>query len=161
MAVFICRWPNGDFSIVQANTRAGAIARLDEFGDADEAIIRRMSACMFDFGLDDRGEIVFNTTGEETREIIRKVCYPELDAVFAVLGDPETPEGKRQIRESVKLERSRLADTHPKRKPAKTEIGRQLQKETGMSGAVADRYIKRAAKQILETDRQDEAKKPN
>ena len=130
MSVFLCRWPNGDFSIVQADSRDEAIERLDEFGEADQATLKRMSACMFNFGLDDRGEVVLKDTGEETEEIIAKECYPELEAVIAAVGDDdedETPEGERKTREAVELERTRLADRYPKRKSPKTEIGRRLQ----------------------------------
>jgi hypothetical protein len=162
VSVFLCRWPNGDFSIVQAHSRDEAIERLDELGNADQAILKRMAACMFHFGLDDRGEIVLKETGAETEEIIAKECYPELEAVFAAADDDETPEEReRKIREAVELERIRLADRHPTRKSPKTEIGRRLQEQTGMPSSLVDRHVERAAKEMLEKDVERGLKKPN
>jgi hypothetical protein len=56
---------------------------------------------MFDFGLDDRGEVVLKDTGEETEEIIAKECYPELETRSGVPGDthhfkPLNPAGVRR-----------------------------------------------------------------
>jgi hypothetical protein len=51
MAIYLCRWPNGDFSIVNAKTKGEAIEMLDEWGNAERAIISRMTGCMFDFRL--------------------------------------------------------------------------------------------------------------
>ena len=36
---------------------------------------------MVDFRLDDSGRIELNSFGEETSDLIRSYCYPELDAV--------------------------------------------------------------------------------
>ena len=35
MAIYLCRWPNGEFSIVNAKSKADAIERLDEWGNAE------------------------------------------------------------------------------------------------------------------------------
>jgi hypothetical protein len=37
MAMFLCRWPNGDFSIVSAATKSDAVELLDEWGNAEQA----------------------------------------------------------------------------------------------------------------------------
>ena len=42
MANYLCRWPNGDFSIVNAKTKCDAIEMLDEWGNAEQAILSRM-----------------------------------------------------------------------------------------------------------------------
>src|SRR5215472_3071030 len=146
LSIFRCRWPNGDFSIVQANSKEEAIKGLDEFGHAEQAIVKRMTAYKFDFGLDDRGAVVLKGTGEETEEIVARECYPELKTVFAAV-DRETRKGKRKVREAVEWERTRLADSAPKRKPAKTELGRRLQERTGMPSALVNEHVDRAAKE--------------
>ena len=51
MAIFLCRWPNGSFTIVGAANKAEAVMELDEIGNADGAEIRRMPSCMLDFEL--------------------------------------------------------------------------------------------------------------
>ena len=37
MAVYLCRWPNGDISFVKAKSKDEAIFLLDEVGDAGDA----------------------------------------------------------------------------------------------------------------------------
>jgi hypothetical protein len=56
MAMYLCRWPNGEFSIVNAATKDDAIVMLDEWGNAEQASLKRMPDCMFDFRLRDDGE---------------------------------------------------------------------------------------------------------
>ena len=55
MAIYLCRWPNGEFSIVNAKTKDDAIELLDEWGNAEQASLTRMTDCMFDFRLSDDG----------------------------------------------------------------------------------------------------------
>jgi len=50
-------WPNGEFSIVSDRTKDEAIEMLDEWGNAEQASLRRMADCMFDFRLSDDGQI--------------------------------------------------------------------------------------------------------
>jgi hypothetical protein len=37
MPVYLCRWPNGDLTVVGASNKQEAIGLLDEFGNADHA----------------------------------------------------------------------------------------------------------------------------
>jgi hypothetical protein len=46
MPNYLCRWPNGDFSIVNARTKGEAIEMLDEWGNAEQAFLSRMADCM-------------------------------------------------------------------------------------------------------------------
>ena len=78
MAVYLCRWPNGEFSIVSARTKDDAIELLDEWGNAELASLTRMIDCMFDFRLSDDGQIELGGIGEATEEYIMETCYPEL-----------------------------------------------------------------------------------
>jgi hypothetical protein len=57
MAIYLCRWPNGDFSIMNATTKNEAIELLDEWGNAERAIVSRMTHCMFDFRLGEEAEL--------------------------------------------------------------------------------------------------------
>ena len=67
MATYLCRWPNGDFSIVSAKTKADAIELLDEWGNAEQALLSRMPDCMFDFRLRDDGQIELATFQRKIR----------------------------------------------------------------------------------------------
>ena len=49
MVIYLCRWPNDEFSIVNAKTKDDAIELLDEWGNAEQASLTRMTDCMFDF----------------------------------------------------------------------------------------------------------------
>jgi hypothetical protein len=78
MAIYLCRWPNGEFSIVNAKTKSDAVELLDEWGNAEQASLTRMADCMFDFRLSDDGEIELANVGESTQESIMETGYPEL-----------------------------------------------------------------------------------
>jgi len=79
MAIYLCRWPNGEFSVVSAKTKSDAIELLDEWGNAEQASLTRMPDCMFDFRLDDDGQIELADIGEATYDHILRTCYPELE----------------------------------------------------------------------------------
>jgi len=79
MAIYLCRWPNGEFSVVSAKTKSDAIELLDEWGNAEQASLTRMPDCMLDFRLDDDGQIELADVGEATYDHILRTCYPELE----------------------------------------------------------------------------------
>ena len=54
--VYLCRWPNGDFSLVEANTRREALVELDEWDAAHPCQLFPLESCMVDFRLNDQGE---------------------------------------------------------------------------------------------------------
>jgi hypothetical protein len=112
MAMFLCRWPNGEFSIVSAATKADAIEMLDELGNAEYAKLTRMPECMFDFRLNDLGQIELAQIGENTEEFVMDKCYPELEKVLAEVETDEnevyTSTALEQIRGAVEHERKRL-----------------------------------------------------
>lgn len=83
MAIYLCRWPNGEFSIVNARTKSDAIALLDEWGNAEQAFLSRMTDCMFDFRLADDGQIELADIDESTHDCIMENCYPELKKSLA------------------------------------------------------------------------------
>jgi hypothetical protein len=57
MAIYLCRWPNGDFSIVSASNKNHAIELLDEFGSAEYTKLMRMPDCLLDFSLNPMGAL--------------------------------------------------------------------------------------------------------
>jgi hypothetical protein len=160
MAIFLCRWANGSFSIVGAANRAEAVMELDEIGDTDGAEISRMPACMLDFEIvppDANQEIGFDSLiqfagfGEETRRFVLEKAYPKLNEVLkAAMEAAETdPAAARKLwAEAVEIEMHRV-----QHQPitADTEIGRRIQEQTGMSGVVANRIVRNAGKRLLES----------
>ena len=165
MAIYLCRWPNGEFSIVNAKTKGDAIELLDEWGNAEQAFLTRMTDCMFDFRLDDDGQIELSDIGESTNDCIMDTCYPELNKAFATAEWDETglghsAKGREQIREAVKLERGRLWDSQPPAKEAETGLGREIQKRLGAASVVVNRIVQEAARKRLKS-KEGEGKKPN
>jgi hypothetical protein len=161
MPVFLCRWPNGDVSIVAARNKDDAIYKLDEFDNADHAYISQLNELLVDFRLEEDGHLELSEFGESTEDEIMKKAFPELEKTL-MSGEldrlNENSEAyKAAIRRVAELERKRLWGKKSKLKQAKTEIGQQLQTEMGAAAVVADRAVERRAKQILKNFK---AKKP-
>src|ERR1700676_1543370 len=117
-----------------------------------------MPRCMFDFRLDDDGQIELAEIGEATDDCIMEVCYPELDNAFATAEWDETDldysaKGRERIRVAVELERTRLRDSHPAAKGAETGLGREIQRQTGAPSTLVNRtrrlYNSSARRRIL------------
>ncbi len=49
--LYLCRWPNGDFSVVKADDRRGAMLELDEWAGAEPACLIPIDTCIIDFRL--------------------------------------------------------------------------------------------------------------
>ena len=56
MPVYACRWPNGDFSVVQALDKEAAIIKLDEMDNAEGCPLIKLDECQVHFRLTDDGE---------------------------------------------------------------------------------------------------------
>jgi hypothetical protein len=160
MAMYLCRWPNGEFSIVSARTKDDAIELLDEWGNAEQASLTRMADCMFDFRLSDDGQIELAGIGEATEEYIMEACYPELQEALGTAEGDDSGDSQRQIRKAVERERTRLWDNQPPAKPAATQLGREIQKQLGAPSVVVDRIVRQVASKRLKS-KEGEGKKPN
>ncbi len=165
MAIYLCRWPNGEFSVVGATTKSDAIELLDEWGNAEQASLTRMPGCMFDFRLDDEGQIELADIGEATHEHIMRTCYPELEKTLETAELDETglaysANSRARIREAVESERKRLWNSQPPVKEAETERGREIQKQTGAASVVVNRIMRTTATKRLQS-KEGEGKKPN
>jgi hypothetical protein len=164
--LYLCRWPNGEFSVVKADTKREAILELDEWAGAEPAWLVPMETCMIDFRLNDRAEIELGEFGEETAGFIWESCYPKLDELLSshdVLwsqSGERNPKLARRIRKAVQHERTRLWNPREERSSAKTDLGRELQKRLGTVGPVADHYVEKLADGIMR-GKSGEAGKPN
>jgi hypothetical protein len=167
---YLCRWPNGDCSVVTALTMRDALVQLDEWGAAEPEMLHPIERCMLDFSLTDTGDLQLAETGEETRDIIYEACYPllsemlgskRLEPLFRNSASEEEKLAARKILEAtVETEKKRLWDAETPRGTAKTELGKQIQRKMGASSVVADHYADQIAENILEEfDPKDE--KPN
>ena len=159
MAIFLCRWPNGDFSVVGASTEEDAVQMLEEVGKAESAELIPMSECMFDFRLNDLGEIELGMVGSTTADFIMEQCYPELEEL---LPDAETNDedgeytgpAVEQIRAAVENERTRRSTDEREPEQADTKLGRGLQSPTYLARVVVIREVRQTAREIiLESER--------
>ena len=96
MPVYICRWPNGDFSAVSATDRDQAIYLLDEVDNADRAeVFRAPSNFMVHFRLIDKVRdpqefwpVELEGFGEATNELAGRL-YPKYHEAKDVLAASE------------------------------------------------------------------------
>ena len=169
MPVFLCRWPNGDFSIVAARNREDAIFELDEWDNAELAQIWKMEKCMVDFTLNDLGRIELSQLGQQTRDEIMEKCYPDLEKTLT--SDPRLPDDGREaeaypesakqvIKDAVDHERQRMTKKKRRGKNADTELGRDIQRQMGAASVVVNRLSREHARRVL-ASRAGERGKPN
>lgn len=164
--VYLCRWPNGECSMVVAGSRRDALIQLDECSEANPAWLAPMESCMVDFKLNEGGELELGGFGEDTEDIIWERCYPELRALLSredvveERGGNLSDQVKREIRKAVEHERTRLCASQAPGPDAETETGKKLQKEMEMAGPVADFHVRRTADRILRSKR-GKGGKPN
>ena len=79
MPLFLCRWPNGDCSVVLARTRNDAIVDLDQVGNAEGCPITQVRTFQMHFVLTDHGELALERFGEGTKEEMFECAYPQLE----------------------------------------------------------------------------------
>ena len=114
MPVFLCRWQNGDFSVVHAPDKDRAIELLYEAVGADARALTPINDFMVHFVLDEEGEMVLQEFGELPPQNIRQIAYPELDK--ALENAPRdgagylTEEGRKTVQQAVARERERLKE---------------------------------------------------
>lgn len=149
--LYVCRWPNGDCSVVVAGSKREAIIALDEFDAADPSWLTPMDACLIDFRLNNRGEIEFAQFGWDTANFLWEKCYPALDKVRTRYVDDRSRRAKDEIKRAVKHERNRLRGNGPPALSAKTAVGRELQRRLGAAGPVADHYVEQFGSDLLKS----------
>ena len=155
MPVYVCRWPNGDCSVVLARNKEDVVVKLDEVSNAEGCPIARLQEFQAHFHLTDEGDLELESFGEETEAGLAEFCYPLLEQVQVQVGAEReasgaaefTPEQQERLRDAVRQERDRVIPAAVK-EPA-TELGRKIKKQMGAPTAVVDRMIRREGNQIL------------
>ena len=156
MPLYLCRWPNGDVSVVSAKNKTDAIVELDELDNADYAEISRLNEFLIDLRLDDAGRLELARLGESTENTIMQTAFPELEVALTsdelLALKPESPQYWRKVRDEVERERKRLWGTQREKKvrKPKTELGKRLQKSTGAATTVVNQWVEEIAEDILE-----------
>ena len=120
MPLFLCRWSNGDCSVVWARNKEEAIVELDQIANPEGCPITEARTFQVHFTLNDRGELVLDGFGEGTQEEMISVAYPLLDAALQeAAADPDSdgPENlsadqRAAVARAVEHERRRIDLSH-------------------------------------------------
>jgi hypothetical protein len=150
MRLYICRWENGDFSVVQAENKEHAIEMLDDVANAEGLPLYAITDFMVHFRLSDEGTVELEGFGEEFCNYVGERVHPILGELDVSPYDAGL-EDKSRIQKAVELERSRL-----KAKPAPepdTELGKRIKAETDLPTSVINRHIKASATDWLRKTR--------
>ena len=157
MPAYLCRWMNGDVSLVMADDRDDAVIRLDEFGNAEEAELYEIEDLMVDLRLEDDGTLAIAQWGDLTREALMGIAFPHLEAAMHdALDDGEDLDAAGQAGRflaAVEFERTRLRPVEgqgEEGRQARTEIGREVQSSMGAPAVLIDRLVEAVGTKILE-----------
>ena len=146
MPLYVCRWGNGDFSVVQASSKDHAMEMLDEVANAEGLPLHVIRDFMVHFRLTDNGTIELEGFGDEFEDHLADQVYPTLSEVqSAIHGDAGADESR--IRAAVEAERNRIKAKIPN--APDTEIGEKLKFEMDLPTVVVNQKVQAAAKEIL------------
>jgi hypothetical protein len=140
MPIFLCRWQDGNFSVVNATSKDHAVELLDEFANAEGCSLMAIKDFMAHFRLTDEGDFALESYGEVTLNQIMDLGYPVLNKTFQA--EEPAKESRKGIRLAVCVERERLLPG--KIKEPKTLAGRLINAAIDMPGTMADRIGKDA-----------------
>ncbi len=146
MALYLCRWQHGDFSVVQANNKEHAVEMLDEVANAEGMPLYAIKDFMVHFRLTDEGTVELEGFGESFGDHVRERVHPVLGELDVSPYDA-APEDKARIKAAVQLERDRLK-AGPAPEPD-TELGKQIKAQTDMPTSFINRQIRTAAGEVL------------
>ena len=147
MPIYMCRWPNGDFSFVLAANQQEAVETLDEIDNAEGCPLSVVEEFMVHFRLEEDGSFELEGFGEVTEEVIWKE-YPildkTLDHVFGkVQGERLIREHMQVIGEAVSKERERVKPQEVKQPD--TLLGQQIKNAMDAPTSIIDREIEKSA----------------
>ena len=153
MPLFLCRWPNGDCSVVWAANEEDAIVELDQVGNAEACPLVRLPVFQAHFVVTDHGDLSLEALGEGTRQQIVSRAYPILArALTAANDDGEDdshdtlpPSRRAAVAAAVALERDRLAGDRPDPTEPDTALGRAVKKQTDVPTVLVDRIARHVA----------------
>ena len=140
MRVFLCRWPNGDCSLVAARSKADAVEKLDDVANAEGCPIIELSDAQVHFALTDDGELALDGLGEDMEVDIFDFCYPEL---------AEARLAGKHVAQAVARERARADGKQAEADAPATERGRRMKADLDMSTTLINRIVSTTAKRHL------------
>src|SRR5713101_7221898 len=156
MPLYLCRWPNGDCSVVWARNKEDAIVELDQVGNAEGCSLIPLREFQVHFALTDEGKLEFEALGEGTKELLFALAYPLLEKTCsAIYGEMDsnqetfTPEQQARIQAAVEQERERVQVESDDIAEPDMEMGRAIKRQTGMATPLINRIVRKTAQEIL------------
>ena len=156
MPLYLCRWPNGDCSVVWARNKEDAIVELDQVGNAEGCPITQLRQFQVHFRFTDEGKLEYESLGEGTSEQLFALAYPELvQTLDEVYGERDrnqeafTPEQQARIQAAIEQERQRVRVKPEDMAEPETEMGRDIKKQTGMASPLINRIVQQTAEEML------------
>jgi hypothetical protein len=156
MPLYLCRWPNGDCSLVWARNKAEALIALDQVGNAEGCPFIPLKEFQLHLRLSDEGQLESEAFGEGMKETILHVAYPLLEQTLAEVyaegeGTEETitPAQQERIRAAVQRERERVQVDRSAIVEPETEIGKDSKRQTGMATPLINRIVQQTSKRML------------
>jgi len=146
MALYLCRWENGDFSIIQARNKRHAVEMLDEEANAEGLSLHAITGFMVHFSLTDEGTVELEGFGEEFAHYVMERVHPILGSLDVSPYDA-APEDLHRIRAAVDQERAWLKAV-PSDEPD-TEAGKLLKEQMDLPTSVVNRRVREAAREVL------------
>jgi hypothetical protein len=159
MPLFLCRWPNGDCSVVLARTRDDAIVELDQVANAAGCPITQVRTFQIHFALTDQGDLALERFGEGTKEDVVSFAYPLLESALADAyrgegsegGESLPPDRRAAIARAVEQERNRLDLEETATTEPQTELGREIKGRTDMPTILIDRLVRKGGRKKLKS----------
>jgi hypothetical protein len=150
MPLFLCRWPNGDSSVVLAPTSDDALIELDQVGNAEGCPLAELRTFQIHFALTDQGGLALESFGEDTKEELLAFAYPVLEsALDEAYGDDGhegfeslPPDRQAAIASAVEQERSRVAADEAATTDPQTKLGSELKGQTDLPTVLIDRLVR-------------------
>ncbi len=156
MPLYLCRWPNGDCSIVWARNKDEAVIELDQVGNAEGCPLIPLREFQVHFALTDDGKLEFEALGEGTKELLFALAYPLLEKTFsAIYGEWDsnqetfTPDQQARIQVAVEQERERVRVKPEELAEPETEMGHDIKKQTGMATPLINRIVQQTTRHML------------
>ena len=150
MALYLCRWENGDFSVIQARNKQHAVEMLDEEANAEGLPLHAITGFMVHFRLTDEGTVELEGFGAEFGDYIRECVHPVLGAL-EVSPYEAASEDRRRTHAAVEQERAWLKAA-PSDAPD-TEAGKQVKEQMDLPTSVVNRHVRKAAREVLRKTR--------
>jgi hypothetical protein len=165
MPLFICRWPDGDFSAVSAASRDEAMELLDEVGNADVADLFAVKNFMVHFQLKTEADnmeepvpVKLEGFGEGTYEMLSERVYPVYSKLSGKAVDDlpttgEMPTEKRDaalnaLNEALVTERMRKWDSTKPKVSEDPDVA-ELQEQGDVPRLVAEKAVKERRRRAI------------